>query len=244
MAQLRLDKLLTEMGLGSRSQVKQMIAKGRVTVDGDTVKRPEVKVDPDAAAVCVDGTTVAYAAYEYYMLYKPAGYVSATEDNRYPVVTELITEALRDDLFPVGRLDLDTEGLLLITNDGGLAHELLSPRKHVEKIYQARVTGLVTEDDIAAFGKGLDIGEKTLTRPAELRVLAQEDKEAWVEVVITEGKYHQIKRMFAAVDKEVLYLKRIAMGSLVLDGQLERGQYRPLSIEELDALRAGCARKK
>lgn len=243
MAQLRMDKILTEMGLGSRSQVKQLIAKGRVTVDGAPVKRPETKADPEAVSICVDGVPMAYAAFEYYMLHKPAGYVSATEDSRYPTVISLITDALRDDLFPVGRLDVDTEGLLLITNDGALAHELLSPKKHVAKTYQARVTGQVTEDDIAAFGEGLDIGEKTLTRPAELRVLSQEEQEAWVEVVITEGKYHQIKRMFAAVDKEVLYLKRIAMGRLALDTQLERGQYRPLSIEELEALRAGCAQR-
>lgn len=237
MAQLRMDKILTEMGLGSRSQVKQMIARGRVTVDGVPVKRPEIKTDPETAHICVDGAPVAYAAYEYYMLHKPAGYVSATEDSRYPTVVSLITEALRDDLFPVGRLDVDTEGLLIITNDGALAHDLLSPKKHVAKTYQARVTGQVTEEDIAAFAKGLDIGEKTLTRPAGLRVLSQEAQEAWVEVTVTEGKYHQVKRMFASVDKEVLYLKRIAMGSLALDDALEPGQYRPLHPKELEALR-------
>lgn len=237
MALLRIDKLLTEMGFGSRSQVKQMIARGRVSVDGAAVSRPETKVDSELSKVTVDGMAVIYTQYEYYMLHKPAGYVSATKDNCYPTVLELITGAVRDDLFPVGRLDIDTEGLLLITNDGALAHKLLSPKKHVSKTYQARVTGMVTGEDIAAFQTGMDIGEPAWTLPAELRVISTEETESFVEVVITEGKYHQIKRMFAARGREVLYLKRISMGSLTLDDTLKKGEYRPLSGQEIAELK-------
>lgn len=237
MALLRIDKLLTEMGLGSRSQVKQMVAKGRVSVDGTVVSRPETKVDPELSEITVDGMPVVYTQYEYYMLHKPAGYVSATQDSCYPTVVELITGAVRGDLFPVGRLDLDTEGLLLVTNDGALAHKLLSPKRHVPKVYQAKVTGIVNGEDIAAFQNGMDIGEPAWTLPATLRVISTDETESFVEVVITEGKYHQIKRMFAVRGREVLYLKRISMGSLTLDDTLKKGEYRPLSGQEIAELK-------
>ena len=237
MAMLRIDKLLTEVGFGSRSQVKQMIAKGKVSVDGVAAARPEIKVDPEHSSIAVDGMPVIYAEFEYYMLHKPAGYVSATRDSRYPTVVELITGAVRDDLFPVGRLDLDTEGLLLITNDGALAHRLLSPKKHVPKTYEATVTGMVSGADVDAFQDGIDIGEPMPTLPAKLRVISGNQEESRVEVVITEGKYHQIKRMFAARGREVLYLKRISMGSLTLDNTLKKGEYRPLSRQEITELR-------
>ena len=220
MKDLRLDKFLTEMGMGSRRQVKTYISKGRVTVNGEIIKRPEYKLSPEKDIVNLDNDRVNYAEYEYYMLNKPAGCVSATEDSRFPTVVSLIEDAARKDLFPVGRLDKDTEGLLLITNDGALSHELLSPKKHVAKTYYARIDGKVT------------------TKPAEL-VILKSDTESEIEVTITEGKYHQIKRMFEKVGKKVIYLKRLSMGSLKLDEKLSTGEYRPLTESELQALKEG-----
>lgn len=238
MKDLRLDKFLTEMGMGSRSQVKTYISRGRVTVNGEIIKRPEYKLSPEKDIVNLDNERVNYAEYEYYMLNKPAGCVSATEDSRFPTVVSLIEDAARKDLFPVGRLDKDTEGLLLITNDGALSHELLSPKKHVAKTYYARIVGKVTGDDVKAFQEGLDIGEKKITKPAEL-VILKSDTESEIEVTITEGKYHQIKRMFEKVGKKVIYLKRLSMGSLKLDEKLSTGEYRPLTESELQALKEG-----
>ncbi len=238
MKDLRLDKFLTEMGMGSRSQVKNYISKGRVTVNGEIIKRPEYKLSPEKDIVNLDNERVNYAEYEYYMLNKPAGCVSATEDRRFPTVVSLIEDAARKDLFPVGRLDKDTEGLLLITNDGALSHELLSPKKHVAKTYYARIDGKVTGDDVKAFWEGLDIGEKKITKPAEL-VILKSDAESEIEVTITEGKYHQIKRMFEKTGKKVIYLKRLSMGSLKLDETLAIGAYRPLTESELQALKEG-----
>ena len=210
MKDLRLDKFLTEMGKGSRSQVKTYISKGRVTVNGKIIKRPEYKISPEKDVVNLEGEKVNYSQWEYYMLNKPAGCVSATEDKHFPTVISFIEDAVRKDLFPVGRLDKDTEGLLLITNDGALAHELLSPKKHVAKTYYARIEGKVTAEDVAAFRKGLDIGEKNLT-----------------------------KRMFEKTGKKVIYLKRLSMGSLKLDETLATGAYRPLTESELQALKEG-----
>ena len=239
MEKIRLDKLLAGAGAGTRSEVKQYIRKGRVTIDGKICKNPDEKV-VDTVMVCLDGQAVGYTQYEYYMLNKAAGCVSATRDKRYPTVMEKIVSPRLHELFPVGRLDLDTEGLLLITNDGELAHALLSPRKHVDKMYYAKVSGMVTDEDVEQFSKGLDIGENRPTLPAKLTILhAGEVSE--VEVVIQEGKFHQIKRMFQAVRKEVLYLKRLRMGSLVLDPELESGQYRPLLPDEIDRLKEGAA---
>jgi 16S rRNA pseudouridine516 synthase len=238
MKDLRLDKFLTEMGKGSRSQVKTYISKGRVTVNGEIIKRPEYKISPEKDVVNLEGEKVNYSKWEYYMLNKPAGCVSATEDKHFPTVISFIEDAVRKDLFPVGRLDKDTEGLLLITNDGALAHELLSPKKHVAKTYYARIEGKVTAEDVAAFRKGLDIGEKNLTKPAELVILKSES-ESEIEVTITEGKYHQIKRMFEKTGKKVIYLKRLSMGSLKLDETLATGAYRPLTESELQALKEG-----
>lgn len=237
---MRLDKYLCDMGVGTRSQVKQQIRKGMVTIDGATVLRPEQKVQPENC-VCVNGTEVAYVQLEYYMLHKPAGCVSATEDRHCTTVLDLIGDRKRNDLFPVGRLDKDTEGLLLITNDGKLAHLLLSPRHHVDKTYYARIKGKVTEKHVKIFAEGLEIGEEKPTLPAELQILQSGD-ESEVLVTIREGKFHQIKRMFTAVGCEVLYLKRLSMGSLTLDKELAPGGYRPLTDEELFALKeeTGC----
>lgn len=232
---MRLDKFLSEMGMGTRSEVKKSITKGLVQVNGMVQKKPECKVDPEADEVLFQGQQVRYAAYEYYMLNKPAGVVSATEDARDRTVVELISEKFRGDLFPVGRLDKDTEGLLLITNDGDMAHRLLSPKKHVDKTYFAVIDGKVTEEDIQMFQEGVDIGDDKLTMPAEL-VILKSDETSEIELTIREGRFHQVKRMFHAVGKEVTYLKRLRMGTLQLDDTLEPGQYRALTKKEIEKL--------
>ena len=248
---IRLDKYMADMGLGTRSEVKVLIKKGRVSVDDEVVKQAEYKVDIESQCVAVDGEQIGYAQYEYFMLNQPAGVVSAVTDNRATTVVELIKDAKRKDIFPVGRLDKDTEGLLLITNDGELSHELLSPNKHVEKTYYAKVKGEVTEEDVRVFSEGLHLEKETLreekaekeieTKPAKLTVLkAGEVSE--VELTICEGKFHQVKRMFQAVGKEVLYLKRISMGGLVLDESLALGEYRPLTKKELLELKKHTSR--
>lgn len=232
---IRLDKYLADMGIGTRSELKKMIRNGRVTIDGVAAKKPEEKVDPDTQEVMLDGEQIRYHRLEYYMLHKPAGVVSATKDPKEKTVIDLITGTKRKDLFPVGRLDKDTEGLLLITNDGDLAHRLLSPGKHVDKTYYAKVEGRVTEEDIHAFREGLDIGEESPTMPAHLEIILPDDISE-VKVTIQEGRYHQVKRMFQAVGKKVVYLKRLSMGTLVLDETLEKGTFRPLTNEELETL--------
>lgn len=233
---LRLDKYLADMQVGTRSEVKQMIRKGMVTVDGTVIKKPEEKVDGKMQTVVCRGEIVGYQKYEYYMLNKPAGVVSATEDRRDKTVLDLIKERKRKDLFPAGRLDKDTEGLLLITNDGALAHDLLSPKKHVDKKYYAKVEGVVTEEDQKIFQEGMDIGEKKVTLPATLTIL-KSGEVSEIELTIREGKFHQVKRMFEAVGKKVLYLKRLSMGSLTLDETLLPGQYRKLTEQELIQLK-------
>lgn len=232
---LRLDKYLADMGVGTRAEVKKYIAKGLVQINGITVRKPEQKVDLKTDNVKFQGIDVRYEEYEYFMLNKPAGVISASEDRRETTVVDLIEEKQRHDLFPVGRLDKDTEGLLLITNNGMLAHQLLSPKKHVDKVYYAKIRGCVTEEDVRQFSEGIDIGEEKPTLPAELTVI-HAGEESEVQITIREGKFHQIKRMFLAAGKEVLYLKRISMGSLVLDEDLESGEYRRLTADELKNL--------
>ena len=231
---IRLDKYLADMGCGTRSQVKQEISKGHVTVNDAVVRRPEYKINTDEDRVCLSGLDVAYEKYEYYMLNKPAGVVSAVRDSVDKTVLDLI-DSRRDDLFPAGRLDKDTEGLLLITNDGELAHRLLSPRKHVDKVYYARIDGEVTEDDIIRFRNGIDIGDEKPSLPAELEIL-RSGRESEILLTIREGRFHQVKRMFHATGKEVLYLKRLQMGTLKLDENLAQGEYRRLTEEEVNAL--------
>lgn len=232
---IRLDKYLADMGIGTRSELKKMIRSGRVSIDGMPAKKPEEKVNPDTQEVSVDGKRVSYSSFEYFMLHKPAGVVSATKDPKEKTVLDLITGTRRKDLFPVGRLDKDTEGLLLITNDGDLAHRLLTPGKHVNKTYYAKIEGRVTEEDVTRFQEGLDIGDETLTMPACLEVI-HTDAISEIKVTIQEGRYHQVKRMFEAVGKKVIYLKRLSMGSLALDETLEKGAFRHLTEEELDKL--------
>ena len=236
---LRLDKYLADMGLGTRSEVKKAITRGLTEVNGAVVKKPECKVDTETDEIRYQGRPVGYIAYEYYMLNKPAGVISATEDPRQRTVIDLITSRQRDDLFPVGRLDKDTEGLLLITDDGALAHELLSPKKHVEKTYYARISGIVTEEDIQAMKKGVDIGEEKPTLPARLEILSvnEAEKTSEIHLTICEGKFHQVKRMMEAVGKKVTYLRRISMGSLTLEETLLPGTYRELTAEEVELLK-------
>lgn len=239
---IRLDKYLTEMGEGTRSQVKEMARKGRITVNGVTEKKSERKISPASDTVTVDGRSVTYVAYEYYMLHKPQGVVSATEDKRHETVVDLITDRRRDDLFPVGRLDIDTEGLLILTNDGDLAHQLLSPKKHVDKVYYAKIEGMLPEDAGDRIRKGLVLSDGTETLPAELELVkaarGEEDQLSEVLLTIHEGKFHQVKRMFETLGCHVVYLKRLSMGGLLLDEKLKPGEYRPLTAEELDTLKS------
>ena len=232
---IRLDKYLADMGVGTRSELKKMIRSGRVQIDGVPAKKPEEKVDVESQTVTVDGKAVMYQTVEYYMLHKPAGVVSATKDKKEKTVLDLIDGQKRKDLFPVGRLDKDTEGLLLITNDGDMAHRLLSPGKHVDKVYFARIDGKVTEEDVRQFSEGLDIGDEERTLPAKLEILTSAE-ESEIRLTIQEGRFHQVKRMFEAVGKKVTYLKRMSMGSLVLDENLKKGEYRPLTTEEIEKL--------
>ena len=231
---IRLDKYLADMGAGTRQEVKRKIRKGLVSVNHKTAGAPDLKIREGEDVVSVEGREIGYAAYEYYMLNKPAGVVSATTDSRDLTVVDLIQEKRRKDLFPVGRLDKDTEGLLLITNDGLLAHRLLSPRCHVDKTYYARIRGAVTQEDVLAFAEGVDIGEDgqvERTMPGILEVLTS-NAESEIRLTIQEGKCHQVKRMFLAVGKEVTYLRRERMGTLVLDMDLKPGEYRLLTDEE------------
>lgn len=235
MKPMRLDKYLAEMGKGTRSQIKQDLKRGMVTVNGQVEKSADRKVDPAVDQVTYAGVSVSYVEYEYYMLHKPAGCISATEDRSQKTVLDLITDRSRDDLFPVGRLDKDTEGLLLITNDGDLAHRLLHPKKHVDKTYLTRIRGEATAEMVQAFADGLDIGDDKPTLPAVMEILSV-GAISEVQITIREGRFHQIKRMVEAVGSEVLYLKRLTMGPLVLDETLAVGEYRPLTDEEKASL--------
>ena len=234
---LRLDRYLADMGAGTRSELKKGIRAGLVLVNGEIEKDPGRKVTEEDS-VSFRGRRIAYEKYVYYMLHKPAGVISATEDRRQKTVLDLIDEEdRRKDLFPVGRLDRDTEGLLLITNDGDLAHALLSPARHVDKVYLAQVDGPLEEEDAAAFARGLQVEEDFRALPARLEILEKGAERSLARVTIREGKFHQIKRMFQARGREVLYLKRLSMGPLVLDEALAPGQWRRLKEEETAALR-------
>lgn len=232
---MRLDKFLSEMGVGTRSEVKAYLKKGQVTLNGEIVKKPEVKIDENNDKVCYLGQVLSYEAVQYFLLNKPAGCVTATRDHLSDTVMSFLPENRRDDLFPVGRLDKDTEGLLLITNDGQLAHELLSPRKHVDKTYFAVIDGEVREEHKQLFQDGLNIGDEDLTLPAKLNIL-KSGETSEIELTIHEGRFHQVKRMFEAIGTKVTYLKRISMGPLTL-GNLQPGEVRVLTDEELDVLR-------
>lgn len=234
---MRIDKFLANMGYGSRKEVKKLLKDGGVRIDSLPVKDAKAQVNVDVQEVTVYGELVEYKEFIYLMMNKPQEVISATEDAEQQTVIDLLQpEDAVFDLFPVGRLDKDTEGFLLLTNDGKLAHQLLSPKKHVPKKYYARVEGLVTEDDISAFRRGVMLEDGYVTKPGELTIL-RGDRISEIELVITEGKFHQVKRMFEAVGKKVIYLKRTEMGPLLLDEELELGQYRELTEEELQLLK-------
>jgi 16S rRNA pseudouridine516 synthase len=232
----RLDKILSNLGLGTRKEVKDLVKAGAVQIDGIIAKDSGLQVDPVLQKIKVNNKELLYREFIYIMMNKPQGVVSATEDNRDTTVVDLLEESLQAfEPAPVGRLDKDTEGLLLLTNDGQLAHKLLSPKKHVPKTYFAHIEGRVGQSDIEAFEKGITLDDGYKTLPAQLKVLVQGEV-SQVEIIIYEGKFHQIKRMFQAVDKKVVYLKRIAMGNLQLDESLDHGEYRELLEEELKLL--------
>ena len=239
MSTFRLDKYLADAGIGTRTEVKSYIKKGFVTVNGEIAKKPDIKITPETDTITFQNAPICLSEFEYYILNKPAGYVSATKDNTAPTVLSLIT-SMRKDLFPVGRLDKDTEGLLLITNDGVLSHSLLSPRHHVDKTYYAVVEGIVTSKEIHAFQQGLEIGDEDLDKamPAQLVIknIDHEHNLSTVHVTIQEGKFHQVKRMFQAVGMKVTYLKRIAFGPITLPADLAIGEHRPLTPEEIQML--------
>ena len=235
MSQERIDKLLASTGRWSRKEVRELIRQGRVLADGVLAKRPESKYDPSSVSIQVDGAAVECAAFVYLMLNKPSGLLSATEDKRQATVLDLLPEHLqRRGLFPVGRLDKDTTGLLLLTDAGALGHRLLAPRSHVDKVYFARVAGPLDAEDVAAFRKGMTLEDGLRCLPAELEPL--EDGRS-CRVTLREGKYHQVKRMLAARGKPVLELKRLSIGPLELDETLQPGQWRALRTEELAGLK-------
>lgn len=236
----RLDKVLSNFGFGTRSELRKVIKSGLVKVDGMVADDASMHVDPENSTIEVDGRKLNYRRFVYVMMNKPAGVISATFDPRLKTAVDLLPQELACfDLFPAGRLDIDTEGMLLLTNDGQLAHNLLSPVKHVDKRYYALIDGVVTQDDIVSFKEGVVLDDGYRTMPAELEILPCDISRAnrsEIEVVLHEGKFHQVKRMFEAVGKKVIYLKRIQMGGLKLDESLKPGECRELTPEEVELL--------
>lgn len=230
---IRLDKFLAQMNMGTRSEVKNAIRKGKVTVNGDICKNADIKVDELADVICYEDRKICYEKYVYFMLNKPAGVVSATKDNHDKTVLDLLAKENIQDVFPVGRLDKDTEGLLLLTNDGELAHQLLSPKKHIPKTYFVKTKESVTKEQVDALERGVDIGEDVFTMAAQVEMLAENE----LFLTIYEGKFHQVKRMLKAVGNEVIFLKREKMGNLSLDKKLKLGEYRKLTTEEIELLK-------
>ncbi|EOH93480.1 pseudouridine synthase [Enterococcus villorum] len=236
---MRLDKFLATVGLGSRKEVKGLIKKGQIKVNEKEIKSDKFQVNEWTDIVSYEGERLFYQKDFYYILNKPAGVISATQDNYEQTVLDLFDESsYREDLFPVGRLDKDTEGLLVLTNDGVLAHQLLSPKKHVEKEYFAKIRGVMTEEDVTAFSRGLVIDGGEETRPAQLFIDAVDlvTNTSNIRLILHEGKFHQVKRMVKAVGKEVTYLKRIRMGNFYLPEELAIGEYRPMTEEEVHQL--------
>lgn len=241
----RVDKILANSGYGSRSDIKKMVKQGRIFLNGSVIKDSGIQCDPNLDKLEVDGEQVLYREYVYIMLHKPPGVISATEDVREKTVLDLLPAKLRIySPFPVGRLDKDTEGLLLLTNDGQLAHDLLSPRKHVPKTYEAEVLGKIGDTEVEQFKQGVELDDGYVTLPAELRVLSYDNQEdgspskSYISLTISEGKFHQVKRMFEAVGSKVTYLKRVSMGPLELDPSLPKGRFRELEESEIMQLRS------
>lgn len=233
----RIDKILANLGYGSRKDIRKICKDGLVKVDGKIIKDSSLHIDPENSEISIGNEIINYREFVYIIMNKPQGVISATEDTREKTVVDLLDDEYRPfEVFPVGRLDKDTEGLLLLTNDGKLAHNLLSPKKHVPKTYYAKIDGVVTDEDGQKFKEGVFIEKDYKTLPADLKIL-KSDEISEIELTIYEGKFHQVKRMFEAVDKTVVYLKRLSMGPLKLDNTLDLGQYRELTEEELDRLK-------
>ncbi|MFS9038303.1 pseudouridine synthase [Streptococcus timonensis] len=235
---MRLDKFLVACAVGSRTEVKKLLKAGRVTVNGKKEKSAKLQIDEDTDVICFDGEKLDYEEFVYYMMNKPRGVISATEDPKHKTVLDLLDDYARaKEVFPVGRLDIDTHGLLLLTNDGKLAHALLSPKRHVDKTYLAQVDGIMTDEDIGTFAQGIPLKDFTC-QPAKLELVSidMEKEESLIRVTIAEGKFHQVKRMVAYCGKEVVDLQRLTMGTLTLDEDLKRGEWRRLSKEELEGL--------
>ncbi|WP_214858172.1 pseudouridine synthase [Exiguobacterium sp. s191] len=231
---MRLDKLLSNMGAGSRKEVKLLLKAGAIQVDGEIVRDPKQHVDVESQQVLMYGEPVTYQKYIYLMMNKPPGVISATEDKRDETVIDLLFEDVTYfKPFPVGRLDKDTEGLLLLTNDGAFNHALMSPKKHVEKTYYAEVTGMLTQEDVEAIAAGVTLEDGYQAKPGKLVILSTTETDSTLELTITEGKFHQVKRMMLALGKEVTFLKRRSIGRLELDPALALGDYRELTQEEL-----------
>ena len=240
---MRLDKFLVACAVGSRTEVKNLLKAGRVTVNGKKEKSAKLQIDQKTDEIRFDGQVLEYEEFVYYMMNKPKEVISATEDPKHRTVLDLLDDLARSkEVFPVGRLDIDTHGLLLLTNDGKLAHTLLSPKRHVDKTYQAQVKGMMTREDVETFAEGIPLKDFTC-QPAKLELVSidTEKNQSQIRVTIAEGKFHQIKRMVAYCGKEVMDLQRLTMGTLVLDENLERGEWRRLTKEELENLLASIA---
>ena len=235
---MRLDKFLVACAVGSRTEVKNFLKAGRVMVNGKKEKSAKLQINEETDEICFDGQKLEYEEFVYYMMNKPQGVISATEDPKHKTVLDLLDDLARSkEVFPVGRLDIDTHGLLLLTNDGQLAHALLSPKRHVDKIYLALVDGIMTQEDVETFAQGIPLKDFTC-KPAKLELVSidREKNQSLVRVTIAEGKFHQVKRMVAYCGKEVVDLQRLTMGTLTLDEGLKRGEWRRLTKEELEAL--------
>lgn len=235
---IRVDKYLTDCGTGTRSEVKKLIQKGRISINGTVIKDPGTKIDLDKDIVCNNNEPVLYEQFRYFMLNKPMGCVSATKDNLSATVLDILKNENTKGLFPVGRLDKDTEGLLLITNDGMLAHNLLSPKKHVEKLYYVEADKKLSDENMTEMENGVDIGDEKLTLPSKIEFVGDSQNKYCYNLSIKEGRFHQVKRMFEAFGSNVTYLKRLNMGSLILDDDLLPGEYRKLSEDEINGLYA------
>ena len=235
---MRLDKFLVACAVGSRTEVKNYLKAGRVMVNGKKEKSAKLQINEETDEICFDGQKLEYEEFVYYMMNKPQGVISATEDPKHKTVLDLLDDLARSkEVFPVGRLDIDTHGLLLLTNDGKLAHALLSPKRHVDKTYLAQINGVMTDEDIETFAEGIPFKDFTC-QPAKLELVSvdTEKEESLVRVTIAEGKFHQVKRMVAYCGKEVVDLQRLTMGTLILDENLKRGEWRRLTKEELEDL--------
>ena len=237
---MRLDKFLANSGIGTRKEVKEILKNKKISVNDAFVKDGKIQIDEEKDIVKYEDNIIYYKPFVYIMMNKPAGVISATEDNHHKTVIDLLNDEYRTyDIFPVGRLDIDTEGLLLLTNNGILSHNLLSPKKHVDKKYYVKIANPLTEEDIKTLENGIKLEENFITKNAKVEIICNnsENSEYLAYITISEGKFHQVKRMFKAVNNEVLYLKRLKMGNLLLDENLKLGEYRELTAEELDSLK-------